>query len=82
MQKIKRGTGFRGALEYALEDGRGQVIGGNMVGATPRELAHEFGRSRKLRADIEKPVWHNALRLPVGERIGVERWNAVADDYG
>jgi hypothetical protein len=81
MQKIKRGTGFRGACEYALEEGRGQIIGGNMTGVTPRELAAEFGQSRKIREDIEKPVWHNSLRLPEGERIPVEKWEKIADDY-
>jgi hypothetical protein len=81
MQKIKRGTGFRGVLEYALENDRGEIVGGNMTGITPRELAREFGQSRALREDIEKPVWHNSLRLPKGEKLDPEKWATIADDY-
>lgn len=79
MQKIKRGTGFRGVLNYALAGG--PVIGGNMAGMTPRELANEFGQARKIREDIKKPVWHNSLRLPAGERLSAEKWNQIANDY-
>jgi len=81
MQKIKRGTGFRGVLEYALENGKGEVIGGNMAGETPRELSTEFGYSRRMREEVEKPVWHNSLRLPQGEKIPPEQWATIADDY-
>lgn len=81
MRKIRRGAGFRGVLNYTTEDGRGQVIGGNMAGSDPRALAAEFGQVRRLRPDIEKPVWHNSLRLPKGERISSEKWQEVADDY-
>jgi len=81
MQKIKRGTGFRGVLNYALEDNRGEIIGGNMGGITPKELSREFGQSRRIREDIEKPVWHNSLRLPEGEKLDPEKWATIADDY-
>ena len=81
MQKIKRGTGFRGVLEYALDNDKGEVIGGNMSGITPRELSQEFGQSRSIREDIEKPVWHNSLRLPKGEQLDPEQWATIADDY-
>ncbi len=52
-----------------------------MVGSNERELAKEFGQSRKMRDEVERPVWHNSLRLPRGERISNEKWNEVADDY-
>ena len=81
MQKIKRGSGFRGVIEYALEINRGEIIGGNMTGLTPRELAHEFKQSRSIREDIEKPVWHNSLRLPEGEKLDRDKWLTIADDY-
>src|SRR5574343_2103146 len=81
MQKIKRGSGFRGVIEYALENNRGEIIGGNMTGLTPRELAHEFKQSRSIREDIEKPVWHNSLRLPEGEKLDRDKWLTIADDY-
>lgn len=85
MNKIKRGSGFRGLLDYleANEDGPlpGRLIGGSMAGTTPRELAKEFAVSRRLRPDIAKPVWHNSLRLPVGEDVSDEIWNKTAEDY-
>lgn len=88
MQKIRRGMGFRGVVEYVLtgdgeskKEGRGIIIGGNMSCNNPKDLSREFGASRKLREDIEKPVWHNSLRLPVGEKIDHEKWSALADEY-
>lgn len=79
MQKIKRGTGFRGVLNYVLDGG--QLIGGNMSGDRAVNLAREFGVTRRLRPDIEKPVWHNSLRLPKGERLPAAKWVEIADDY-
>ena len=86
MQKISRGKGFRGALNYAQDrdspaEERGQLIGGNMSGQDAKTLAKEFGLSRALRPDIQKPVWHNALRLPMGERIEPDKFARIADDY-
>jgi hypothetical protein len=52
-----------------------------MSGHNPQLLAHEFGITRKLRPDIEKPVWHNSLRLPKGESLSNDEWIKIADDY-
>ena len=85
MSRAVRGSGFRGVLEYAItrsnKKEKGQVIGGNMEGASPRELAAEFGQVRNLRQDIKKPVSHNCLRLPVGERLTSAEWTTIADDF-
>ena len=81
MRKTSRGTGFRGVLNYALEDGKGVVIGGNMSGRDAASLASEFGISRRQRPDIEKPVWHQALRLPNGEKLSNEQWCQIGDAY-
>jgi hypothetical protein len=83
MQKIQRGSGFRGCAEYLLDHDGGRVIGGNMCGMTARALSAEFGVARRQRLDIEKPVWHNSLRLPADERVLVddEKWQEIADDY-
>jgi len=86
MQKISRGRGFRGALDYAFErDSKdvepGRFLGGNMDGAMPSELASEFAIARQVRPDIKKSVWHNSLRLPAGEKLNDEQWVKVADDY-
>ncbi len=78
MQKISRGSGFRGALDYCAKGG--EKIGGNMTGATPRELASEFRLSREQK-DCKKPVWHSSLRLPKGDTLSKEKWNEVATLY-
>jgi len=86
MRKVSRGTGFRGVLDYAFDrdasaESPGKLVGGNMSGMCPRALASEFGVVRRLRSDIEKPVWHQALRLPAGERIAPETWEVICDRY-
>ena len=85
MQKIKRGSGFAGVISYALDNDNGQelgqVIGGNMSGTTVKELGSEFGAARRVRPDVKKPVWHNSLRLPEGEKLSEEKWTVIADDY-
>jgi len=83
MQKIQRGSGFRGCADYLFDHDNGRVIGGNMVGTTPRALAAEFGVARRQRPDIERPVWHNSLRLPHDERVEMteEKWREIGVDY-
>lgn len=86
MNKIKRGKNFRGVISYALAPAPHHftppvLIGGNLVGITVEELTAELARTQNLREDVEKPVWHNSLRLPVGESLTKEQWVSVADDY-
>lgn len=85
MQKIKRGSGFAGVLSYAMEQiegiPRGRVVGGNLSALDEQSLAKEFGISRRLRPDVEKPVWHNSLRLPKGEKLTDGQWEKIGDDY-
>ncbi|MGC0809823.1 MULTISPECIES: relaxase/mobilization nuclease domain-containing protein [Pantoea] len=86
MQKIKRGKNFAGVVLYALKPAlhhirTPMVIGGNMLGASAPELITEFNASASLRADVVKPVWHNSLRLPIGESLTTKQWVSFADDY-
>lgn len=86
MRKIVRGNGFKGVLNYtAFGDdnvpGHGRLIGGNMAGKTPDELAREFRAIASKRSDIKKPVWHNALRMPKGEDVSDEKWEKIARRY-
>lgn len=92
MRKVSRGKGFRGALNYvflrddeARKAGKlpGRLIGGNMGGYDPYSLAAEFGATRKIltKRIIEKPCWHQSLRLPIGERVDIGAWNQIADEY-
>lgn len=87
MRSVKRGKGFRGVLNYVF--GRddehkgepGRLLGGNLSGLDPRTLAQEFGITRGLRPEVEKPVWHNSLRLPKAEKITDAQWLRIADEY-
>lgn len=80
--KVVRGSGFRGALEYVMGDGKKpEIVGGNMTGGTPRELAAEFAAARRLRTDVKRPVWHCALALPAGERLDDDQWRTIAADF-
>lgn len=92
MRNVSRGKGFRGCLDYVfLRDEKarragkkpGILIGGNMSGHDPRTLAAEFGITRKVltKRKIEKPVWHQTLRLPAGEKLPTEKWIEIADEY-
>lgn len=86
MQKIKRGKSFAGVVQYALKPSSHHksnpiVIGGNMLSDTAFELIAEFDGSKHFRPDVQKPVWHNSLRLPNGESLTDEQWSSFADDY-
>ena len=86
--KVIRGSGFRGVLNYVLDEGAkasgtkgAELVGGNMAGMNSPELSAEFSAARRLRPDIERPVWHCSLALPAGERLGARQWAAVAEDF-
>jgi hypothetical protein len=86
MQKIRRGKNFFGVVFYALKPGLHHktdptVIGGNMLGDSALELISEFDTSKQFRPDVQKPVWHNSLRLPASESLTTEQWVTFADDY-
>ncbi|HED5889427.1 TPA: relaxase/mobilization nuclease domain-containing protein, partial [Salmonella enterica] len=86
MRKIKRGKNFAGVVQYALKPGSHHksapiVIGGNMLSGSALELISEFNGTKQLRPDVQKPVWHNSLRLPNGESLTNEQWSSIADNY-
>ncbi|EBM6935918.1 relaxase, partial [Salmonella enterica] len=86
MQKIKRGKSFAGVVRYALQAGAHHksdpiVIGGNMLCDSAYGLIAEFDGTKQLRLDVQKPVWHNSLRLPDGESLSNDQWVTIADDY-
>ena len=86
MNKIIRGKNFRGVISYALAPAPHHstppaVIGGNLLGISVEELTKEFAGTQLLRKDVEKPVWHNSLRLPKGQTLTKKGWMEVADDY-
>ena len=86
--KISRGQGFRGALNYILDEGRKatgekkpELVAGNLDGRDARTLAAELATIRQLRPDVTRPVWHCSLSLPEGERLTPAQWQAVVGDY-
>lgn len=86
MSRIRRGKNFRGVISYALAPAPHHkavpiIIGGNIIGSSVEEITTEFMRTQKLRSDVQKPVWHNSLRLPSGDSLTNEQWKLVADDY-
>lgn len=88
MRKISRGSDFGGVMAYVFDgeldnprEIKGELIGGNMSGRTPQELTDEFNLSKAIRPDVKRPVWHNSLRLPAGEKIDKETWNKIGDRY-
>ncbi|WP_301211168.1 relaxase/mobilization nuclease domain-containing protein [Yersinia sp. 22-579] len=86
MQRIKRHKNFINVVKYVLKPGSHHseapiVIGGNMTGDCVKELISEFDTVSMLRTDIEKPAWHNSLRLPKNDELTNDQWIKIADDY-
>lgn len=86
--KIGRGDGFRGALNYALDEGHDrtgaknpEIVGGNLTATTADSAASEFGLTRRLRPDAKSPVWHCSLALPAGDRLDSDKWREVSSDF-
>jgi len=79
--KQTKGRGFRGALNYVLNKAGAQLIGGNMLGETARELASEFAETRKLRPNVKRAVYHASLSLPHCESLSDDKWRQVSTDY-
>jgi hypothetical protein len=79
--KIIKGGGFRGALEYDLNEEKGLMLDTNMAGQTPRELAKEFGEIRKLRPNLGKAVLHVSLSASPGENLTDQQWREIGQRY-
>jgi hypothetical protein len=79
--KQTKGRGFRGTLSYVLGKDGAEIIGGNMLGTTPRDLAAEFAEARKLKPNLSRAVYHASLSLPPGENMNDDNWRTVADKY-
>jgi len=86
--KVKRGNGFRGTLNYVLDEGKKrtgdknpEIVAGNMSATSAKALTKEFGFSRRLRGDIKNPVWHCSIALPKGERLSTDKWDRVVNRF-
>jgi hypothetical protein len=79
--KLVKGKGFRGALEYNLQQEKGRILATNMAGETPRELSAEFGEIRKLRPNLGKAVMHVSLSAVPGEKLTDKQWQKIGQRY-
>ncbi len=55
---------FRSTLDYVLGKEKANIIDSNMGGSTPRQLAKEFGASRRLRPNLKRACGHIILSIP------------------
>lgn len=88
--KVSRGGGFRGTLNYVLDEGKKRtrdkdkkslIVAGNMSGSNAKSLSREFSFSRSLRPDAKNPVWHCSLSLPQGDSIDVGTWDRLSNRF-
>ncbi|HLG18973.1 MAG TPA: relaxase/mobilization nuclease domain-containing protein [Bdellovibrionota bacterium] len=76
-----KGRSFGGVLKYILSKDRAEMVGGNMLGTTAKQLTAEFNETRKLKPNLERAVYHTSLSLPPGESLSNEKWQEVAQTY-
>jgi len=86
MQKESRGKDFGGLIRYIFDrddagKDAGRFICGSVTSDKKEVIVKELQSARSRRPDVEKAVWHNALRLPAGEKLTDEQWVKVADDF-
>lgn len=86
MNRVSRGSGFKGVVSYVLaadrEGGAGRLIGGNLAACTsadPKAIAQEFRDVANQCPKIKKPVWHFAVRAKPGEKISDEKYSAIGE---
>ena len=79
--KGKKGRGFRGVLDYNLQEGKGYVLHSNMAGDTPRALAREFGAVRALRPTLGRAVQHTSISAAPGEHLTDDQWREIGRRY-
>jgi Relaxase/Mobilisation nuclease domain len=76
-----KGKSFRGLLNYLFGKDGAKQIGGNMEGTNPRELAAEFGISRRLNPKVSRAVYHASLSLAHKESLDDDTWDEIAQKY-
>ncbi|MDX2214550.1 MAG: relaxase/mobilization nuclease domain-containing protein [Oculatellaceae cyanobacterium bins.114] len=66
---------------YDLNKSGAKAIGGNMAGEDLRELSQEILIAQPLNRRVQRPIYHGALSLPVGDYLSNELWNIIAQDF-
>jgi hypothetical protein len=81
MQRVRRGSGFKGVLAYLLDHDEPEIIAGTISPGSAVEMTSEFIALSETRKDIAKPVWHNSLRLPKGDTLDKLKWSKIVEEY-
>jgi hypothetical protein len=76
-----KGRSFSKLLKYLFSKDGASLIGSNMEGTTPRELAAEFRFSQQLNPRVSRVVYHASLSLPHSEYIEDDTWHEIAQKY-
>ncbi|UFP92589.1 relaxase/mobilization nuclease domain-containing protein [Gloeobacter morelensis] len=79
---VTTGKNFGGLIGYLLKKGHQcSILGGNVLGRTPKEIRQEFEQCNRLARHIGKPCMHVSLSARPGERIDRQQWLAMGRDY-
>jgi hypothetical protein len=76
-----KGRSFSKLLNYLFSKDGAVLIGRNMEGTTPQELAAEFRFSQQLNPRVNRVVYHASLSLPPSEHLENEIWHEIARKY-
>jgi hypothetical protein len=76
-----KGRSFSKLLNYLFGKDGASLIGSNMEGTTPRELAAEFRFSQQLNSRVNRVVYHASLSLPHTEHLENDTWHEIAKKY-
>jgi len=79
--RVSRGRGFKGIVEYVLDHDEPELIYATVNASNINTIVRDFVSVANLRKDIEKPVWHNSMRLPKNEHVSNEVWRNIVTDY-
>lgn len=78
--KITAGENFGGLCDYLFKEGA-YILGSNMLGEEPIDLAREFNNIRNIRSEVRKPVWHASLSASPKEVIGDNKWLPLSKEF-
>ena len=76
-----KGQSFSKLLNYLFSKDGASLIGSNMEGTTPYELAAEFRFSQQLNPRVNRAVYHASLSLPHTEHLENGTWHEIAKKY-
>jgi hypothetical protein len=76
-----KGRSFGKLLNYLFSKEGAKLIGSNMEGMNPQELAAEFRFSHQLNPRVNRVVYHASLSLPYIERLDDDTWHEIARKY-